>query len=82
MIFSVCTIESTTADNHESTLGTSTNYLENDTEVHTPLLWPSRWTFSLFGNSIDTGITTANINGTHCHHESCVGDEFLSNCNH
>ena len=35
--FSVVTIDSTKADNHESTLGTSTNDLENDTGAHTNL---------------------------------------------
>ena len=31
------TIDSTTVDNHESTLGTGTNDLENDTGAHTSL---------------------------------------------
>ena len=33
--FSVLAIDSTTADNHESTLGTGSNYLKNETGVYT-----------------------------------------------
>ena len=33
--FSIITVDSTTADNHESTLGTGTNDLGNDTRAHT-----------------------------------------------
>ena len=35
--FSITTVDSTTADNHESTLGTGTNDLEDDTGAHTNL---------------------------------------------
>ena len=35
--FSMITVDSTTADNHESTLSTGTNDLWNDTRVHTNL---------------------------------------------
>ena len=37
--FSMVKIDPTTADNHESTLSTSTNNLENDTEAHTNLYY-------------------------------------------
>ena len=41
--FSIITITSTTADNHDSTVGTGTNDLENDTGAHHKcLFWPSR----------------------------------------
>ena len=35
--FSMITLDSTTADNHESTLSTGTNDLGNDTRAHTNL---------------------------------------------
>ena len=66
------TIDSTTADNHESTLGTGTNDLETDTGAHTNLYFGHiEGAFGLFGNSIDTD---------NCIHESCVDDETNSNC--
>ena len=80
MLF-IITIVSTTTDNHESTLGTGTNDLENDTGAH-------RYLYScqverasgLSGNSIDTGNITANISGSNYDHESCVENESLFNC--
>ena len=51
------------ADNHESTLGTCSNDLGNDTRTHTNLYSGQvEGVFGLFGNSIDTGAITANIN--------------------
>ena len=75
------TTDSTTADNHESTLGTGTNDLENDTGAHTNM-YSGRVeaAFGLFDNSIDTSDITANISGSNYDHESCVDDELLSNC--
>ena len=35
--FTMITVDSTPADNHESTLGTGTNDLGNDTRAHTTL---------------------------------------------
>ena len=35
--FSIITVDSVPADNHESTLGTGTNDLGNDTRAHTTL---------------------------------------------
>ena len=35
--FSMITVDSTTADNHESNLGTGTNDFGNDTRAHTNL---------------------------------------------
>ena len=35
--FSMITVDSPTSDNHENTLGTSTNYLRNDSRTHTNL---------------------------------------------
>ena len=51
--FSMVTIDSTTADTHESTLGTDTNNLENDTGAHTNLYSAQvEGAFGLFGNSM------------------------------
>ena len=66
---------------YESTLGTGTNDLENDTRAHTNLYSIHiEGAFGLIGNFIDTGNITANINSSNCDHESCVEDELLSNC--
>ena len=44
--FSMITVDSTTADNHNSTLGPCTNDLVDDIGPHTKaLLWPSRGSF-------------------------------------
>ena len=52
---SMLIIDSGTADNHESTLGTGTNYLENDTGDNTHLnSGHVGRVFGLFGNSTDT----------------------------
>ena len=75
--FSMITLDSTTADNHESTLGTGTNDLGNDTWDHKNQV---KGAFELFGNSINTGNITANISGSNCDHKSCVEDELLSYC--
>ena len=81
MIFSMITVDSTTADNHESTLGAATNDLGNDTGAHTNLYSGQvEGAFGLFGNSINTGNITVNISGSNCDHESCVEDELLSDC--
>ena len=79
--FSVFTIDSTTADNYESTLGTGTNDLENDTGAYKNLyFWPhSRISFVFFGNAIRNGNFAANISGCNCAHKSCVEYELLSN---
>ena len=54
--FSVLTIDSTTADNHENTLGTGTNDLENDAGASTSIYSGQvEETFGLLGNSIATG---------------------------
>ena len=79
--FSMVTIDSTTAENHESTLCTGTNDLENDTGAHTNLYSDQvEGAFGLFGNSNDTGDITVNFSCSNCDHESCVEDELLSNC--
>ena len=81
--FSILTIESTTADHYDSTLGTGTNDLENDSGVHTSLYSGQiERAFGLFGNSIDTGHITANISGSNFDYESCVEDELLLTCDH
>ena len=81
--FSMVTIDSVTTDNHESTLGTGSNYLENDTWAHINLYSGQvEGAFELFGNSIETNSITANISGSNCDHGPCVEDELLSNCDH
>ena len=73
---SVITIDSSTAANHESTLGNGTNDLGNDTGSYAKLYSDQvEQAFGLFGNSTDTGNITANINGSNCYHKSCVKDE-------
>ena len=77
------TIDSTPADNHESTLDTGTNDLGNDTRAHATLYSGQvEGACGLFGNSIDTGNIAANISGSNCDHIYSVGDELLSNCDH
>ena len=81
--FSMVIIDSTTADNHVSTLVTGTNDLEYHTGTHTNFYSGQvERDFGLFGNSTDAGNITANISGSNCDHESCVEDELLSNCDH
>ena len=78
---SLVKIDSTTVENYDSTLGTGTNDLRNDTGAHTNLYSGQlEGAFALCGNSIDTGNITANISNSKCDHESCVEDELLSNC--
>ena len=94
--FTMITVDSAPADNHESTLGTGSNDLGNDTRDHTTLYSVQvEGACGLFGNSIDTGNIAANISGSNCdhvysvedellfkcHHKSCVEEELLSNCN-
>ena len=79
--FSVITVDSAPADNHESILGTVTNDLGNDTRAHTTLYSGHvEGTCGLFGNSIDTGNIAANISGFNCDHIYSVEDKLLSNC--
>ena len=81
--FSMITVDSAPADNHESTLGTGTNDLGNDTRDHTTLYSGQvEGACGLFGNSIDTGNIAANISGSNCDHIYSVEDELLSNCDH
>ena len=81
--FSMITIDPTTADNHEGTLGTGTYDLKNDTGTHT-ILYSGQVeeAFGLLGNSINIGYNTANISGSNHDHKSCVEDELLSNYDH
>ena len=77
------TVDSTLADNHESTLGTGTNDLGNDTRAHMTLYFGQiEGACGLFGNSIDTGNIAANISDSNCDHIYSVDDELLSNCDH
>ena len=79
--FSMITVDFAPADNHESTLGTGTNDLGNDTRAHTTLYSGQvEGACGLSGNSIDTGIIAANISGSNCDHMYSVEDELLSNC--
>ena len=81
--FTMITVDSAPADNHESTLGTGTNVLGNDTRAHTTLYSGQvEGACGLFGISIDTGNIAANISGSNCDHEYSVEDELLSNCDH
>ena len=81
--FTMITVDSALADNHESTLGTGTNDLENDTRAHTTLYCGQvEGACRLFGDSIDTGNIAANISGSNCDHIYSVEDELLSNCDH
>ena len=79
--FTMITVDSTPAGNHESTLGTGTNDFRNDTRAHTTLYSGQvERACGLFGNSIDTGNIAANISGSNCDHIYHVEDELLSNC--
>ena len=79
--FSMITVDSTTGDNHESTVSTGTNVLDNHTRAHTNLYSGQvGGGFGLFGNSINTGNIVANISGTNCDLKSSVDDELFSNC--
>ena len=67
--FVIITIDSTTADNHESTFVIGTNDLENDTGAHTNLYSSQvEGAFGWFGNSIDSGNITAIICYSNCDH--------------
>ena len=78
--FTMITVNSTPA---ESTLGTGTNDLGDDTRAHTTLYSGKvEGACGLFGNSIDTGNIAANISGSNCDHICSVEDELLSNCDH
>ena len=77
------TVDSAPADNHESTLGTGTNDLGNDTRAHTTLYSGQvEGACGLFDNSIDTGNIAANTSGSNCDHIYSDGNELLSNCDH
>ena len=79
--FSMITVNSAPADNHESTLGTGTNGLGNDTRAHSTLYsGQGEGACGLFGNSIDSGNIAANISGSNCDHMYSVEDKLLSNC--
>ena len=81
--FSMITVDSAPADNHESTLGTGTNNLGNHTRAHTTLYSGQvEGACGLFGNSIDTGNIAAYISGSNCDHIDSVEDELLSSCDH
>ena len=67
--FSMLTVDSTTAVNNESTLGTGTKDLGNYTLPHTNLYSGQvERAFGLLGNSINTINITANISGSNCGH--------------
>ena len=81
--FTMLAVDSTPADNHESTLGTGTNDLGNDTRAHTTLYSGQvEEACGLFGNSTDTSNIAANNSGSNCDHIYSVEDELLSNCDH
>ena len=81
--FSMITVDSTPADNHERTLGTGTNDLGNDIRAHTTLFSGQvEEACGLFGNSINTGNIAANISGSTCDCIYSIEDELLSNCDH
>ena len=82
--FSMITVDSVPADNHESTLGTGTNDLGNDTRVAHTTLYSGQVAAAcgLFGNSTDTVNIAASINGSNFDHNFSVEDELLSNCDH
>ena len=74
--FTMITVDSAPADNHESTLGTGTNDLGNDTRAHITLYSGQiEGACGLFGNSTDTGNITASISGSNCDHIYSVEDE-------
>ena len=79
--FTMITVDPAPADNHESTLGTGTNDLGNDTRAYTTLYSGQvGGACGLFGNSTDTGNIAANISGSNCDYIYRVEDELLSNC--
>ena len=81
--FTMITVDSAPADNHESTLGTGTNDLGNNTRTHTTLYSGQvEGACGLFGNSIETGNIAVNISASNCDHIHGVEDELLSNCDH
>ena len=81
--FTMIMVDSAPADNHESTLGTGTNDLGNDTRAYTTLYSGQvEVVCRLFGNSIDTGNIAANISDSNCDHIYSDADELLSNCDH
>ena len=81
--FTMITVDSTPADNHESTLGTGTNDFGNDTRAYTTLYSGQvEAACGLFGNSTDAGNIAANISGSNCDHIYSVEDELLSNCDY
>ena len=81
--FTMITVDPAPADNHESTLGTGTNDLGNDTRAHTALYSGQvEGACGLFGNSTDTGNIAANISGSNCDHKYSVEDELPPNCYH
>ena len=78
--FSMLKIDFTIADNHESTLGTSTNDYEKDTGTYTNIYSGKvNESFGLIGNSTNIGNISANISGPNYDHKSCVEDELHSN---
>ena len=71
-------MDSTTADNHKSTLGTGSNDLENDTGAYTnPYCGQVEDAFWMFGNSIDTGNVAANISGSDCVIDPVLGLNYF-----
>ena len=81
--FTIITVDSAPTDNHESTLGTGTDDLGNDTRAHTTLYSDQvEGACGLFGNSIDTGNTAAKSSDSNWDHIYSVEDELLSNCDH
>ena len=69
------TVDSAPADSHESTLGTGTNDLGNDTRAHTTSYSGQiEEACGLFGNSTDTSNIAANISGSNCDHIYSVKD--------
>ena len=79
--FTMITVDCAPADNHESTLGTGTNDLGNDTRAHKTLYSGQiEGACGLFDNSTDTGNIAANISGSNCDHMYSAEDELLSNC--
>ena len=80
--FTMITVDSTPADNHESTLGTGTNDLGNDTRAHNNLiLWSSRGSlWNCLAIPLILVTLLPNISGSNCDHIYSVEDELLSNC--
>ena len=81
--FSMITVDSAPADNHESTLGTGANDLGIDTRANTTLYsGHGEGACGLFVRFIDTGNIAANISGSNCDHIYSIEDDLLSNCDH